>query len=274
MAFLHARIHLLFLAGLILLAPAPAAFGEEWENSVGPMVRGSFPDMRPLRVQYAFGWNGFTAATAEIRLTKATDDQLQIEAAGHTVGLAKTLWNFEAKHLGLVDARTLHPIQVRETETVRAKKWTSELNYSSDGVISQRAEQRGESTKSKTREFHFPNIQSLDSALLYLRSKPLENGAVERIVVYPSTAGYLTTMIVLGREKITVASGSYDAIKLDVQLNKIGKKRELLPHKKFKKATVWLSDDPNRLVLRIEAQIFIGAVFAELQSMQLENGKP
>ena len=63
------------------------------------------------------------------------------------------------------------------------------------------------------------------------------------------------------------------SIKVDLQLNKIGKNRELLPHKKFKHANVWLSDDTDRLVLRIETQIFIGTVFAELQSVQFDHPK-
>jgi hypothetical protein len=34
-----------------------------------------------------------------------------------------------------------------------------------------------------------------------------------------------------------------------------------------------VSDDPERLLLRIEAQIFVGTVFAELQSVSFDNPK-
>jgi hypothetical protein len=59
-----------------------------------------------------------------------------------------------------------------------------------------------------------------------------------------------------------------------VQLAKIGKKRDLEPHKKFKRASVWISDDADRLLLRIEASIFVGKVFAELQSVQFPGANP
>ena len=49
---------------------------------------------------------------------------------------------------------------------------------------------------------------------------------------------------------------------------------ELEPHRKFRRATAWVSDDNDRLPLRIEAQIFVGTVFAELQSVQFEAEKP
>jgi hypothetical protein len=34
-----------------------------------------------------------------------------------------------------------------------------------------------------------------------------------------------------------------------------------------------MSDDPDRLLLKIEAQIFVGSVFAELQSVEFENAR-
>jgi Protein of unknown function (DUF3108) len=58
-----------------------------------------------------------------------------------------------------------------------------------------------------------------------------------------------------------------------LQLSRIGKNRELEPHRKFRRATVWLSDDSDRLLLRIQAQIFVGTVFAELQSVEFDDSR-
>jgi hypothetical protein len=110
--------------------------------------------------------------------------------------------------------------------------------------------------------------------MLYLRSQPLKERSSYRIVVYPNTTPYVATVTILGREKIAVHSGSYNAIKADLQLSKVGKNMELEPHKKFRRGTIWLSDDSDRLVLRIEAQIFLGSIFAELQSVRFDNAKP
>ena len=78
----------------------------------------------------------------------------------------------------------------------------------------------------------------------------------------------------LGRERLTGPAGTYNAIKLDLQLSKVEKNRELARHRKFRRGTVWLSDDSDRLLLKIEAQIFVGTVFAELQSVEFENVTP
>jgi hypothetical protein len=45
---------------------------------------------------------------------------------------------------------------------------------------------------------------------------------------------------------------------------------QLKPHKLFKSGRGWLSDDDKRVPLRIEVDIFIGYVFAELESLQEE----
>ena len=226
-----------------------------------------------MHAKYNFGWNGFTAATADVRVSKTSAGQIQFDATGGTSGVARSLWKYDVKHSALSDAHTLRPIEVTEVETLRKKEVTTKVAYTPERVSSGRDERRGSAVSSKTRSFDFSNLFSLDSALLYVRSQPLTDGAVQRIVIYPSTSAYLATISVRGRERITVPAGTYDAFKIDLQLSKIGKKRELLPHKKFHRATIWLSNDPDRLILRIEADVFVGTVFAELESMQFDTAK-
>jgi hypothetical protein len=104
-----------------------------------------------------------------------------------------------------------------------------------------------------------------------LRSQPLRDRSVYRIMVYPATNAYLATVSVVGHEKISVHAGAYNAIKLDLELKRLGKHLELEPHRKFRRATIWVSDDAERLLLRIEAQIFVGTVWAELQSVHFDK---
>src|SRR5207248_6049047 len=100
---------------------------------------------------------------------------------------------------------------------------------------------------SKAKPFNFPCLFDLHSALLYLRSQPLNDRSVYRIVVYPATSAYLTTVTVLGHERVSVRAGTYNAIKIDLQVKRIGKNLELEPHRKFRRATIWISDDANRI---------------------------
>jgi hypothetical protein len=263
-----------FLAAIVVsLAGSSATHGAEWESTVDPVQPGPFRNLRPLTVHYAFGWNGFTAASGEVHVAKTTSGRIEFQVTGGTIGFARTLWDYDVKHVASVEAQTLRPIDVKEVEKMRSKHITTDLVFTADGVTSAREERKDEQVKSKTRKFDFPGVQSVNSALLHLRTQSLTDGAVHRTVVYPATSAYLCTATVLGRERLSVPAGTYNAVKLDLKLNKISKERELLPHKKMKKATVWVSDDVDRVVLRIEAQIFIGTVFAELQSIEFEKEK-
>lgn len=256
------------------LSAASATRGASWEESVTPLVPGAFSAPRPLHARYNFGWSGFAAATGDFCFKKLGDGRFQLEARGGTIGLVRVLWKYDIRQTSLSDARTSLPISVKEVEKLRSKEVATDLTYTPGGVSSARQEKKNGTLTTKTRSFEFPNVLSINSAVLFLRAQPLVDRAVYRLVVYPSTSAYLCTVTVLGRERIAVPTGSYEAFKLSLQLSKIDEKRELIPHKKFRNATVWLSNDDDRLILRVEAQVFVGNVFAELQSVQFEGPRP
>lgn len=261
------------LSLFLLVSFGVTASGASWEATLTSSPP-AFPNPRPMQARYGFGWSGFPGATADVRLNKTAGDRLQLDVAAHTTGLVRSLWKFDGSHTSIVHGATLHPVEVKQVENVRGKKTVTELSFGQGAVTSKVTETPSKHTGPKVRRFDFANLFDLQSGLLYLRSQPLEERSVQRIVVYPATSAYLATATVLGRERLSVPAGTYNAIKLDLQLSKIGKERQLEPHRKFRRALVWISDDPDRLMLRIEAQIFVGTVFAELQSVEFDAGKP
>jgi hypothetical protein len=248
--------------------PPPA----DWKTTVTNAPRGDFPNPRPLIAAYNFGWSDAVAAHAEIRFTK-NDGQLQLNGTGETVGPVRALWKFDTKHHADADAATLRPIAMHQVDVERRKTVTTDLTFKRGSVDRLRTDSRSKKTPA-TKTFGFPgDIFDMFSSLLYFRSQSLRDGDVYRVVVYPATTPYLVTLTVAGRAPLKIAAGDYAAIKLDVQISKIGKKGLLEPHKKFSRATVWVSDDTDRLLLRIEASVFIGTVFAELQSVSFVESK-
>jgi len=254
------------------LAFCSSSLAENWEATLSKDPIGNFPELRPLRASYRFGWSGLTAATGDVHFTKPSENKLQLDGTGRTIGFVRALWKLDASYQAIASAETLRPIEAHQIESYRSKKIVTHLTFTNNGVTRTRTEGKGVA-EAKTRQFNFPNLFDLVSAMLYLRSQPLKERAVYRIVAYPATNAYLATVTVVGREKISVHAGNYNAIKLDLQLKRIGKQRQLEPHRKFRRATIWVSDDAERLLLRIEAQVFVGTVFAELQSISFENPK-
>jgi len=255
----------------LVVALCTLLLGANWEATLSKEPAGNFPELRPLRASYRFGWSGFTAATGDVHFSKPAGDKFQFDGTGRTIGFVRALWKLDVNHRAIANAETLHPIETQQTENYRSKKIVTNLTFATAAVTRTRIEGEGAAAKTTTRQFSFPNLFDLHSAALYLRSQPLKDRSVYRIVVYPATNAYLATLTVVGREKISLHAGTYSAIKLDLKLKRIGKHFELEPHKKFRRASIWVSDDAERLLLRIEAQIFVGTVFADLQSVHFDN---
>lgn len=263
----------IFVSASLLGQAVSIAAPKPWEKTVTTLPRGSFPNPRPITATYHFGWNEVVAASAEIKFGK-NDGRLQLEGSGGTIGVVRALWKFDTHHRALADPVTLRPLSMHQVDEVRKKTVTTNLVFKPGGVERLRTDDKT-SKRPTPKTYNFPGgVFDMHSALLYLRSQALQEGDTYRVVVYPATSPYLATLKVVGRPSLTVAAGAYRTVKLDVQLSKIGKKGELEPHKKFKTASVWISDDSDRLLLRVEASIFVGTVFVEMQSVQFPSESP
>jgi len=192
-----------------------------------------------------------------------------LEGKGRTVGLARVLWRFDLSYRSVANAQTLRPLEAHQVETARGKRIETNLKFSNEGVNSRRLE--ASRATPTVKDFEWENLYDLQSVFLYLRSQPLRDHSVYRVAVYPANSAYVATITVLGREHLRVHSGNYNAIKMDLKLQRVNKKNELEAHRKFKRATLWLSDDTDRVLLRIESQIFVGTVTAEMQSIRFDN---
>ena len=242
---------------------------DDWSSTLTREPPGGFPDPRPLHATYAFSWSGITAATADVWFHRGAENTFVLEGKGRTVGLARVLWRFEVNYRSLAQSQTLRPIEVHQIENTRNKRVETNLKFSDAGVTSTRTETNR--PKSSPKNFALDNLHDLHSALLYLRSQSLRDQSVFRLAVYPANSAYVATVTVIGHERIKVRPGTYSAIKLDLRLQRINKKNQLEPHRKFKRATAWVSDDNDRLLLRVEAQIFVGTIVTEIQSVRFDQ---
>ena len=253
---------------IVLACWAIAAQGEDWQKKLTPPVLGAAPPMRLLHATYRFGWSKFDAATADFDYTKTKEGPLKLEVKTRTDGLVRKLWAMDATHSALFEPETLRPIRAVQTEIYKKETQTTTLDFDAGGVSRLKVCDPPDKNPPKTKRFDFPGVFDLYGALLFVRSQPLQKDETVRVVVYPTTVPYLAEVKVVGREKITVGKKSYDAVKLEIKLRRITKKLELEKHANFKRATAWLSDDRDRLLLKIQAEVSVGSVWTELESVK------
>ncbi len=259
-----------WLAVLVVLWSLPAWAGD-WRATLSAPQPGKFPPPRPQQAVYRFGWSGVTAAEADFKWSTGARGQWCLAMNTKTIGVVRALWRLDAQHSAVCDAATLRPINLRQTEIYKGETETTKAEFSPGEVRRRTQVTPSSKPPEKEKRLKCANVFDLQTALLFIRSQRLQAGDCYRLVVYPAKAPYLVEIEVLRREKVKVAGGSFAAVKCEVRLQGLTKKLELAPHKKFKRAFAWLSDDRDRLLLRITADIFVGSVWAELQSVTFSD---
>lgn len=252
------------------IAFATSATSANWRSELSPAAPGKFPPPPSLTVSYALGWLTFTGAHMDITFSQPQKNVLVLKAHGGTTGVVRHLWKLDADYFARANAQTLLPIDLKQAERYSDYTIRTTLKFTNRDVWQLRSSTR-DKKPAKWKHVKFPDMRGLFSALLYIRSQPLKKGQTWSLVVYPQSTAYLAQVKILGKEQIKLGGKTYTAFKMDLKLKKITKKFALAPRKKFKSATVWISDDANRIPLKIEADIFVGSVWAELRKVRFPH---
>src|SRR5213080_3972275 len=108
--------HRILQAIFAFLAFCSSALAENGQATLSKDPAGNFPELRPLRASYRFGWSGLTAATGDVHFTKPSENKFQLDGAGRTIGFVRALWKLDAHYHAVASAETLRPIETQQTE--------------------------------------------------------------------------------------------------------------------------------------------------------------
>ena len=250
-----------------------AAEGTDWQTTLQPRVAGKFAPLRAFTARYGFGWSALAAGDAEVEFTRKPGLS-QLKVRGGTGGAVRALWKLDSEATSTVRNSDLQTTRLVQTEKYSDEKRTTTVVFAPEGAARTRVREPKDKDSGKTKRFKFAPVRDLHGALLFVRSQPLQQGEVVRFVVYPSSGGYLAEAEVIGREKIKLAGKEWPTVKLALRLKEIEKDLTLKPHQKFKSATCWLSDDPDRLLLKVEADVMVGKVWMNLQQVNFTDAAP
>jgi hypothetical protein len=257
----------LLALGIAIAAPA---WGADWRDTLTPLKPGNGPPLRPLTAAYNFGWTALKAASAEFEFARVKGGEMKLTVHARTTGGVRMLWRMDTDHVAYCDATTLRPIRLEQAEMYKGKTEIANAVFSRDSVERWRETKPG-GNPPKKKSIKLPDPYDLQTALLMIRAQKLQPGDVYRLVVFPAKAPYLAEIDVIGKETVKVAGTTYPAIKCQIKLQGITKQLTLEPHKKFKEAFAWMSDDRDRLLLKIKAEIFVGSVWAEMSSVKFTD---
>lgn len=227
------------------------------------------PPLTPVAAHYTLSWNGKINA-GNIKMIfngkGSNKDESIMTASGGSTGVAAKLFPYTFSLTTKLRQADYSPIFLHANETDKKETLVTHVDYTPTQVkISEisRPHSTGKDVYDAGK-FNFSPCYDVFSAMLYIRSQKLETGDVNIFVVHPFRAAHLCKVTVLGREKLN----GKNAIKLDVQLQKIAKNMTLKEYKKVKTTHLWISDDTQRLPLEIRADAFIGDVRVSLEKTE------
>ncbi|MFT4176431.1 MAG: DUF3108 domain-containing protein [Luteolibacter sp.] len=239
-----------------------------WAGELTASAPGTFAPLTPVSLEYRLSWQGKMNA-GHLKMDFSPPDekkpgQYVVRSSAHSTGAAAALFPYRHHFWSESDPKSLRPTFFQATEVDRKESSTTTVRFTGKKVTSHETTKKLKSGQISTRDrtFDFAPVYDIFTAMLHVRSQPLAAGDSVCIVIQPFDQPYLLRAKSLGGE-------SYDgkkAIKLSVTLQKINRRTLALePYKKLNgPATLWLSNDADRVPLGFSASVFIGQVRAHL----------
>lgn len=256
------------LVSIVAMLTAVATHASDWQATLSPPQPGNFPAPKPARLSYRFGWSALHAADGTFDESARKAGQMRLDVSVKTVGAVRKLFRLDAQFMSVSEMSTLRPVSMRQVEVHSDESIATKLEFDAAGVTRTRHSTQNSPGNGNPKRLEFSPLYDLFSAFLWIRSQPLENGSRYSLVIYPATDAYLAEVQVLGRETLRTGGQSRNAIKLGLKLQRLNKQLEPENYKKFRRASAWISDDSERLLLKAQADIFVGAVWTELQKVE------
>lgn len=213
-----------------------------------------------FRIHYGFVNAGY--ATLEVK--EAIKDNKKVFHAigkGYTVGMSRFFFKVDDNYESYFDKVTNKPYQfVRKiSEGGYTKNQEGFFNQDYNKVLVKDYKNKTEKTFSVSE-----NVQDIVSTFYYLRNHPnvdkLKVGESIVVDMFFDDEMYKFKLKFMGREKLTTKFGTATTkvFRPIVQSGRVFKEEESL--------TVWISDDENKIPLRIKANLAVGSIKADLDS--------
>ena len=215
-----------------------------------------------FRIHYGFVNAGY--ATLEVKDAVINNKKtFHVIGKGYTTGMSRFFFKVDDLYESYIDKESGNPLQyVRKiNEGGYIKSQEGFFNQSANNVLVKDYKNRNEKT------FVTPkNTQDILSAFYYLRNYPnidkINPGESVIINMFIDDETTKFKLKFAGREDITTKFGVVSSMvfKPMVQSGRVFKEQESL--------TVWISDDNNRLPIRIKADLAVGSIKADLDAFK------
>lgn len=247
-------ITLLSLSFLLLFAVSFTVVDQDNAFTTGEFFK--------FRIHYGLVNAGY--ATLEVKETVRNNKKVHyVVGKGYTVGMTKFFFKVEDDYQSIFDKETGQPYQYlrKIDEGGYTKNQEGFFNQTKNTVLVKDYKNNTEKTFSVTE-----NVQDIVSSFYYLRNHPkidkLAVGESILIDMFFDDEVFKFKLKYLGKEDIDTKFGTIPTMVFRpyVQSGRVFKEQESL--------TVWISDDDNKMPIRIKASLAVGSLKADLDGFK------
>lgn len=205
-------------------------------------------------------------AVKPIADTAPDPELLRVTAAVQTGRFIDLLYRLRHSSESLFDVRTLQPLTFFSHQTENSKTKLRKVEFGRDGMISARLwklDKKGNEVPEESRQFHTDNAMfDPITAAFFARSLPVDAGESRDFDVFNGKHRFLITMKVGPKETIKVKGKKYVTYPVTPSVKKL---TDTEGENRLTSATIWITADDRRDVVRLESSVIVGSVTADLE---------
>lgn len=222
------------------------------------------------KYSYSVSWQGIPAGTLTLNLREKGPDY-RIRASARTNRFVDLFYKLRFHTEAFVSAETLHPrISVYNRKDDRSEN--TKIEFLPGGEI----RSFHENHRGKVEKYRFnPDNFTLDpfSAVFLALSLNWEIGDTRRFDTFTGTGRYLVELTAVEKTDIDVDGSRREAVVISPGVINLTQDDTGEEDDRLREARIYISTDPSREILRIESDVFIGTVSAQMDSFTPRNGE-
>ncbi|QNM84864.1 DUF3108 domain-containing protein [Polaribacter pectinis] len=213
-------------------------------------------------LRYKMSYSGFLRAGTAVLEVDETDFNgkkvFHTKGSGWTSGMIKWFFKVDDLYESYFDMDTVKPYLFKRKidEGGYKKHRQTSFNYNSNKAYVQ------DFTKQKDTSVAFTNVQDMLSSFYYLRNRDVKNmkkGDEIAIDMFMDSQIYPFKLRFLGKEVLNTKFGKVNTLIFRplVQSGRVFKAQESV--------TIWITDDANKIPIKMKADLSVGSLRAELE---------
>jgi len=221
-----------------------------------------------FKLKYGFISAGYTSLTVKDTIYNKSKKYL-IKGKGWTSGMVKLFYKVEDKYQSVIDKQTLYPYLFRRRVSEGGYKILKDIQFNQKLNRAKVIDY-----KNKTEKYYNTvlGVQDMISSMYYIRNLDLSNLKINQeisINLFYDQKLNRFKFRYLGREILNTKFGKIKTLKFKpfVESGRVFKGENSV--------TAWVTDDKNKIPIKIKADLAVGSLKAELESFKgLKNAFP